>query len=199
MRFLATYIMQGRMQAIMVASSCALLSIVFPPVGIVSSASVALVTLRRGATEGCYILVCACLASALLGIFLIGSYQFPVLYGLTFWAPVWLFAVILREGRHLFLAIEIVIFLAGFLIVGAYLYQPQLADFWQSLLNEPLETMLVKANPQTSLQTIRHSLSVFYHFVITGLVAQIYVMTLLAGLFFTSVFSFAEVSSVLIR
>ena len=70
MQFLAAYIMKGRMQAMTVAAALALLSLVFPPASIVRSASVALVTLRRGATEGLYVLVCACIAAAVLSIFL---------------------------------------------------------------------------------------------------------------------------------
>lgn len=183
MEFLPAYIMRGRMQAIMVASVSALLSLIFPPVSIVSSASVALVTLRRGAAEGWYILICACLASALLGIFLMGSYQFPLLYGLMLWTPVWLISVVLREGRHLFLSIEVVIFIAGLAVAGAYLYQPNLAQFWENQLDPLLKPMLAESSPDLPAAAIQHSLSVFYHFVITGLVAQIYVFGLLAGLF----------------
>jgi hypothetical protein len=183
MEFLPTYIMRGRVQAITVASAFALLSIIFPPVSIVSSASVALVTLRRGATEGGYILICACLASALLGFFLIGSYQFPLAYGLTLWTPIWLISVVLREGRHLFLAIEIVIVIAAIAVLGAYLYQPDLAQFWQTLLDPMLKAALANSDSGISTADITHSLSVFYHFVITGLVALIYVSGVLAGLF----------------
>lgn len=183
MEFLPTYIMRGRVQAIMVASSFALLSIIFPPVSIVSSAAVALITLRRGAAEGGYILVCACLASALLGVFLMGSFQFPILYGLMLWSPVWLISVVLREGRHLFLAIEIVIFIAAIAVAGAYLYQPDLAKFWETQLGPLLEPALVKSYPDMAVADIQHSLSVFYHFIVTGVVALLYVLGVLAGLF----------------
>ena len=54
MGFLASYIMRGRLQAMIVASTLALLSLIIPPVSVVSSATVALVTLRRGAVEGLY-------------------------------------------------------------------------------------------------------------------------------------------------
>jgi hypothetical protein len=171
------------MQAIMVASGFALLSLIFPPVSIVSSAAVALVTLRLGATEGGYVFGSACLASALLGFFLIGNYQIPLLYGLMLWIPIWLIAIVLREGRHLFLAIEIVIIIAAIAVIGAYLYQPNLAQAWEAQLSPQLQPMLLKANPEMSAAQIQHSLSVFYHFVITGLVALIYVIGLLIGLF----------------
>lgn len=183
MEFLPTYIMRGRAQAIMVASGFALLSLIFPPVSIVSSASVALITLRRGAAEGGYILICACLASALLGVFLMDSFQFPMLYGLMLWSPIWLISVVLREGRHLFLAIEIVIAIAAIAVAGAYLYQPDLAQFWQIQLDPLLKPALTQAYPEIPVTEISRTLTVFYRFIVTGLIALIYVAGVVAGLF----------------
>jgi hypothetical protein len=182
-RFLAAYIMQGRLQAITAAAGFAFLSLMIPFVGIVSSAAVALVTLRRGATEGFYILICACLAAAVLGIFVLGSYQFPLSYGLMVWTPIWVIAVVLREGRQLFLAIETVTFIAVLVIAGAYLYQPDLAHIWQDALEPLIKPALIEANPDMAVKDIENSLAVFYRYIITGLVALIYVINLLVGLF----------------
>ena len=109
MNFLATYIMRGRIQAMIVASTLALLSLIFPPVSVLSSAAVALVTLRRGAFEGLFILVCSSVAAGLLGLLALGNYQFALLYVMVLWLPVWLISIVLREGRHLSLAVEIAI------------------------------------------------------------------------------------------
>ena len=111
MNFLATYIMRGRMQAMIVASSLALLSLMMPPVSVVSSATVALVTLRRGGFEGLYVLVCSSLAAGILGFLATGNYQFALLYVMVLWLPVWLISIVLREGQHLSLAVEIAILL----------------------------------------------------------------------------------------
>jgi hypothetical protein len=122
-------------------------------------------------------------AATLLGGIAIGSYQLPFWYSLTLWMPVWLVAVILREGRHLLLAIEIIVLLACLAILVAYWYQPNLAEFWASLFNELLESLITKANPKLSLIVVREKLTLLYHFVLTGLVAQVYVIGVLAGLF----------------
>lgn len=183
MGFLAAYIMRGRMQAIMVASFLSLLSLLLPPVSIVSLATVALVTLRKGAKEGGYVLICACLAAAILGLLLIGNYQLPLFYSLFLWMPVWVIAVILREGRHLFLAIEIVIAIAILAILACYAYQPNLGDVWQATLHEVLASLVNEANPDVPIEAIQAFLSVFFHFMLTGLIAQVYVLSLLAGLF----------------
>lgn len=184
MGFLAEYIMRGRIQAIMVASSLALLSLPLPPVSIVSSATVALVTLRRGAFEGAYVLICACVSAAILGALLIkDDYQVTLLYSLFLWAPVWVISVILREGRHLFLAIEIVVMIAIFAILAAYLYQPDLLGVWKTWLNESFLPIMKIANPQVPDEDMQRFLSFLYTIPLTGLVAQMYVLNLLSGLF----------------
>ena len=99
MQFLAAFIMKGRMQAMLVASSLAFLSLLFLPVSIVSSATVALVTLRLGGKEGLYVLLSSCLAAALLSMLLLGDYQFALIrMALWMWVPVWVIAIVLREG-----------------------------------------------------------------------------------------------------
>src|SRR3569623_1583295 len=52
MRGFAQYIMRGRVQAMLVAVAMAILSLVLPPKNYLSSAVIALVTLRRGWQEG---------------------------------------------------------------------------------------------------------------------------------------------------
>ncbi len=183
MQFLAKYIMQGRMQAIMVASSFALLSLLIAPISILSSATIGLVTLRYGIKEGIYTLVCAGLAASILGLLLLGNYQFPLLYSLILWMPVWLIAVILREGRHLFLAIQIVVLIAILAVIATYLYQPEMATVWKNLFGAFLEPMITSSRPDLPLATIQQSLNIFYQFILTGLIAALYVISVVTGLF----------------
>jgi len=180
-QFLAAYIMKGRLQAMIVASTFALLSLPFPPVSIVSSASVALVTLRRGSKEGLYVLICACLAAGVLSTLLLGGYQFALLYGLVLWVPVWLIALVLREGRHLGVAIEIAILLGIAAVIGFYLYQTDVAQFWRQILEVMIQPMLA-ANPDVPIESLRQSADVFAHYM-TGGIAAGTVYGLLFGLF----------------
>jgi hypothetical protein len=173
--FLAAYIMRGRIQAMIVASTLALLSLIMPPVSVVSSASVALVTLRRGAFEGLYVVVCSSVAAGLLGFFLLGSYQFALLYGMVLWVPVWLISIILREGRHLSLAVEIAVLIGILGVVGFYLYDTESATMWKNILSQ-----MVPAN--APVEDIQRTLNVLSHYM-TGVVAAGTVFGLLFGLF----------------
>ncbi len=164
-----------------VASSLALLSLLFPPVSIVSSASVALVTLRRGAGEGIYILIISCLATALLGVLLFGSYQFALLYGLVLWLPVWLISIVLREGQQLSVAVEIAVVLGALGVLGFYLYHPEPATFWNGVLKQMMRPMMNDAT-DVPLDELRRSLDHFAR-LMTGAVAAGTVYGMLFGLF----------------
>lgn len=182
MKFLAAYIMKGRMQAMMVASSLALLSLLFPPVSIVSSASVALVTLRRGGNEGLYVLIFSCLSAALLGYFLFGNVQFALLYGLVLWLPIWLISIVLREGKHLSVAIQIAVLLGMVGVVGFYLYVNDTSALWQSILSVMVQPMLENSPPDAPIDEIKQSIQVYSQFM-TGALAAGTVYGLLFGLF----------------
>lgn len=162
-----------------VASSLALLSLMMPPVSIVSSASVALVTLRRGATEGLYVLGCSSLAAGLLGWLLVGNFQFAVVYVMVLWLPVWLIAIILREGRHLSLAVEIAVLLGVLGVAGCYLYNPDIASTWNTLF-----TQMMPANlpADANLEGFKRASGIWAHYM-TGVVAAGSVFGLLFGLF----------------
>lgn len=158
-----------------VASTLALVSLVMPPVSIVSSASVALVTLRRGAIEGFIVLASSTAVAGVLGFFLLGNYQFVLLYGMVLWVPVWLISIILREGRYLSLAIEIAVLIGVLGVVGFYLYNPEAAELWKHILSQMVP-------PNAPVEDVQHTLDVLSHYM-TGVVAAAAVFGLLFGLF----------------
>lgn len=183
MNFLATYIMKGRMQAMIVASSLALLSLIVTPVSIVSSATVALVTLRRGAKEGLYVLVCSALAASVLGFMVLGSFQFALLYAALLWLPIWVISIVLREGRHLSLAVEIAVLLGLLGVVGAYLFVGNIAGMWVAILTQMLSMAAANAPlaPDQMMQ-VQQNIDTMAHYM-TGMVAAGSVFSLLFGLF----------------
>ncbi len=182
MRFLAAYIMKGRLQAMTVAAALALLSLAFPPASIVSSASVALVTLRRGGKEGWYVLLCACLAAAVLSLILNIGYQFALLYGLVLWVPVWLISLVLREGRQLGVAVEMAVMLGVAAVLGFYGFQPQPAQLWGGVLEAMMQPVLDAKPEDVPVEQIKQSAQIFAHFM-TGAIAAGSVYGLLFGLF----------------
>jgi len=173
--FLATYIMRGRVQAMIVASSLALVSLMMPPVSVLSSATVALVTLRLGAFEGLIILGCSTLAASILGFFATGNFQFAFLYVLVLWLPVWLISIILREGRHLSLAVEIATLLGVLGVIVFYLFSSEPAGMWSAVLAQMIPADAPVAEIQDKIEILVHYM--------TGIVAAGSVLGLLFGLF----------------
>ena len=178
MRFLAAYIMRGRMQAMIMASTLALLSLIVPPVSIVSSASVALVTLRRGASEGLFVLMAACAAAAFLGMFLSMPFQIILIYSLVLWLPVWLISLVLREGGQLSLALEIAVLLGIAGVIGFYLFESDPAAMWRGYLGNIEPIIAARGVPPDQIQQI---LEVVPHY-IPGVIAASTISGLLMGL-----------------
>jgi len=163
------------MQAMVVACTLVLVSLVMPPVSIVSSASVALVTLRRGAIEGLIVLACSTAAAGIFGFFLLGNYQFVLLYGMVLWVPVWLISIVLREGRYLSLAVEIAVLIGVMGVVGFYLYDAESATMWKNIPSQMVP-------PNAPVEDVQHTVDVLSHYM-TGIVAAAAVFGLLFGLF----------------
>ena len=166
------------MEAILVASSLALLSLVLPPVSIVSSAAVALVTLRRGGYEGLYVLIASYVLAAILGLVIFGSFQFALLYG----PLIWLIAMILREVKQLSIAVEITVLfgVAGIVIFFIFVNDP--AAMWGSILTQMTQPVLENSDVDFPVEKIKQNIQFFSHFM-TGGVAAGSVYGLLFGLF----------------
>lgn len=179
MKGLAAFIMRGRWQAMIVAAILALLSLKLPPVSIVSSAAVALVTLRKGAFEGLLVLLISSVAAGVLGFFLLGNYLFALGYGLVLWLPVWAISIVLREGRQLSLAFEIVVLLGIVGVIGFYLFNDEPARVWNAALLQMMAPMLEA--PDVPVDDVKRSIAVFAHYM-TGVVAAGSVSGLLLGL-----------------
>ncbi|MEQ1559247.1 MAG: DUF2232 domain-containing protein [Methyloglobulus sp.] len=175
MKWLAEYIMRGRLQAILVASTLAMMSLLLAPLSLVSSAAVALVTLRRGASEGLLVLVCSSVAAGILAALTQISYQFIVVYVLFLWLPIWLIAIVLREGRHISLAVEIAVLIGIVGIVAYYLYNTDPASMWKQVMPKMVP-------PNVPTEKIQQTIDVLAPYM-TGIAAAGAVFGMCLGLF----------------
>ncbi len=181
MRFLAAYIMRGRMQAILVASTLAILSMRMPPLSVLSMATVALVTLRNGPREGLIVLLVGAIATALLGMFLVTNPEFAFAYGVFQWLPIWLIAIVLRVTRKMATAIEVAVFLGILIVIGVYTVVSDPAGLWNGLLNTMMQPMLESAGDNIPLDEIKLSIDRLAHYM-TGMAAAGSIFGLLLGL-----------------
>ena len=175
MKWLAAYIMRGRLQAMLVASTLAMLSLMLAPLSVLSSGAVALVTLRKGAYEGLIILASSSLAAGILATLIQVSYQFILLYVLVLWLPIWLIAIVLREGRHISLAVEIAVLIGVVGVIGYYLFNADPAAMWKQVMPRMVP-------PNAPIENVQHMIGLMAPYM-TGIAAAGAVFSMLLGLF----------------
>ena len=141
MRSLASFVMRGRMQAVLITVLFAGLSLPLPPLIYLSGGAVALVTLRVNPQFGLSVIMISGLLMSLLSLFASGS----VLPGLVFvaivWLPVWLLSVILRQTISLSYVIAVACGLGLLLTLAAHLIIGDPVIWWQQVLDQLLATM----------------------------------------------------------
>lgn len=143
MQALASFIMRGRSQAALVAASFAVLSLIVPLVGLVSSAAVALVTLRQGPAEGLLVGAFAGLASGLLAFLALGSPLPAIGFAIALWLPVWVLGAVLRYTRSLAITVQVAAGTGLLILLAVRLLVADPALFWAELL-EPVREGLVE-------------------------------------------------------
>lgn len=141
MKSLASLAMRGRMPAIAVAVVLAALSLLVLPLGLLSAAVVALVTLRHGAREGALVMAGGLLALAGLGGLIFAKPAALALIGLVMWLPVWALGLLLRGSRSLALTLEAGLLLGMGVVLGQYLLGDP-AAYWAQLMGEFLARSL---------------------------------------------------------
>jgi hypothetical protein len=143
MKSLAGFIMRGPAQAALVAGLTGLVSLLLPLLGLLSSATLALVTLRHGPRYGLVVGGLAGLACLVLCALLLGSPWPTLLIILVLWLPVWGLAAVLRFSRSLSLTTQLagLVGVSAILLVHALVADP--AGYWLALM-EPFHAALVK-------------------------------------------------------
>ncbi len=144
MRALASFAMRGRSQAAMVVTVLAMLALIMPLLSILSSAVVALVTLRNGPVEGLLIGALSSLASGVLAYLMLGS-PAPVFgFLLVLWMPVWTLGVMLRSSRSLALVLQAGLGFGLLLILVLYIQLGDPRTQWMEII-QPLADGFVES------------------------------------------------------
>lgn len=176
----AAYTLRGRYHASLVVLGFALLSLFFPLVGLLSSASVALVTLRKGGTEGMAVTGLVSVVVSVAGVALAGSLVTPLSYAALMWLPAWLGALVLRTTRSFGWATETAGVL-GLVAVGlVYAWVADPAGMWAERFKQILEPLVAagSAPDVTPFQRISEWFAPY----LTGLIAAGSVFSLILSL-----------------
>ena len=142
MKAFASWVMKGRMQAVIAATVLAVLALLITPLALASAAVITLTVLRQGWREGLLVVLSSLLAIAGLGGLL---FQMPIaiaLIGASLWVPAAVLGAILGRTGMLRIAMEAAAVAAAGIVVLQYLTMQDPAAFWAEMLNEFLVRQL---------------------------------------------------------
>lgn len=147
MKSLASFILRGPGQAILVTAGTGVLAMMLPPLSLISGAAVALTTMRAGPRSGVIVMLGSTAFVALMAWVSLGN----VLPGLMFlgvmWLPLWILGWVLREIRSLALAILVAGVLGVLGIFAVYLILGDTASWWEEVLLTLSEPALQTGSP----------------------------------------------------
>ena len=181
MKFLAAYIMRGRMQAGLVAAVTAILSLVMPPVSYLSGAAVGLFTLHKGPRQGLQVSLLAAVATAVLATFTVGSPMFGLAFILVLWLPIWALAASLRRTVNLSHSVWLAALFGAVLILGLHASVDDPALWWTGILQDYMSEALQGQDGEQVEQLLALVPDVAR--LMTGVLAGTLCLTLLGSLF----------------
>ena len=170
------------MQAVTAVTVPAVLSLLFPPLSLLSSGGVGLITLRKGWFDGGFIVLISTTVIAVLGGLLFGGSLFAAGYGLVLWVPVWLIAILLRETGHIGLPIETAVLLGVLGVLAIYAAVPDPAALWQSRVDQIIKPLIEQATPDVDAAPLMERISRISHYM-TGIMVCGTLVSVLLGLF----------------
>lgn len=169
MRKLVSYIMAGRMQATSAVVGFALSALFLLPLTLLvgkiglalitlltlfSGATLALVTLRFGATQGLFVLGMSTAIMMALNFLLVRGVEAALAYSLMQWVPLMLPALVLHATVSLRLALQAAIALGLISILGAHAAVPDISGFWSGMLDEYLRQAMLDPSVSSQMQEV---------------------------------------------
>ena len=144
MQALAKLIMRGRVEAIGIVVSLAILSLIFPPLKIFTTAGVALVTLVHGYKEGFInLLVSTVILIVFTGLTLNQS-AIVIDIAIQYWLPAWFLASIVLARTSISLAIVVAATITCLLVLGFYFFTDP-ATYWYDVISKEFLPVLKEA------------------------------------------------------
>lgn len=175
MRFLAPYIMRGRLQAVLVTALCGLLALLLMPLtwplSWLSAASVGLVTLVHGPFEGLLNALGATVLVGLLGLVSFGNPQLALGFVLAVWLPCWLLAHIVRRGGSLVLGLLAGAALGVILVLGVHAVVGDPTHAWREYVSQDLLPAMHQAGLDAASQHEIKSRLISAAPILTGMLA----------------------------
>jgi hypothetical protein len=159
MRALASFIMQGRAQAVGVVTLAAALSLLLPLFSMFSAAALALVALRKGYIESLWVFGIALAMTVGIGLFTVASADLGFWFGVLLWLPILLIAWTLRASANLATSLELAFGFGCLAVLAIYSISADPAAYWAEWLQALLKPILAGAPPEVDVKAISGNIS----------------------------------------
>ncbi len=140
MRSLASYVMRGPMQAVLVTVVFGVLSLIMFPFSLLSGTAIGLVTLRQGLKQGAIVTVSAIVITAVIAFISLGQPFFAIGFAALVWVPIWLLAGVLRFTLSLQKTLLLGVILGWLTILVTHAVLDDPAAWWYESVLEPMFT-----------------------------------------------------------
>ncbi|OGT19605.1 MAG: hypothetical protein A2V90_03365 [Gammaproteobacteria bacterium RBG_16_57_12] len=147
MQALASYIMRGRLQAVMTVVMFAGLSFLLPPftspLSFFSGAALTLVTLRLGPQQGVWVLLLAAVTLGLFSLLSLSNVVPAVAVAGAIWIPAWLLAVVLRRTVSWSQTMTVALAMGMALVLAIFAALGDPVEWFYQALEENLKPLLL--------------------------------------------------------
>ncbi len=147
MKSLASFILRGQNQAILVAVGAGVLAMMMPPLSMLSGAAVALTTLRSGMRSGAVVMLGSTAFVAGLAWLSLGNALPALMFLGMLWLPLWVLGWVLRETRSLALTSIAASVFAIIGIIATYLILGDVTSWWKETLTALFEPAMEAGGP----------------------------------------------------
>ncbi len=187
MFWLASFIMRRPLNAVLVASVFAVLSIVIPPFSLLSGAAVSLVVLRLGIGMGIKVMLGAGLVVAIIAFVGTGGTAsaiagFVLMAMAVTWLPLLLLSWVLYETRSLSITMIVAAILAMVAVVVMYLLVGDTSLWWRQALDKTFAMTAAGTNLPLSPEDLGRALDALSQ-VMTGLLGATVLLSLIGSVF----------------
>lgn len=179
MKRLAEFTLRGLPQAVAVAAGFALLALIFPPLGIISSAAVGLIALRIGWQQALYVSLISSVVLAVAVMLLQHPPVVGLVSGIGQWLPLVALGALLGKTANWGLVMQVAFITGVVAIVLLYLLFPNIDQFWAETLQAMLRPALEQSGG-TQVETVNQSLQAIAPLMSGILVSALILSSLLA-------------------
>ena len=138
MRALASYLMRGPLQAVLVTVVGSVLSLILLPFSHLSGAAIGLVTLRKGTKQGAIVLAGALLVTSILAMIAQGQPTYAFGFALVMWLPMLILAAVLRNVRSLPRTFMVSMLFGWIVIISTFVVLDEPGIWWYETIVSPM-------------------------------------------------------------